>query len=1094
MSPKFPSMLEVEKLRKAPKRHTRSGSVGREPPLCADSPVTGPRSPAAPLTSSSKFHTRATNTSHGLGWGAGGHLLETKVKLEFVDTEERAVGGHGKIGSSVSPKGSERDRPLQRKGPHPLPSSSSAPSPEQIFLEEQEEGTLGLHVYSGKRQACSLGSPDLPPSASHAKCPAGPGQNKPNGESGLCGLRSVLGQEPPGQPKKKVSKQKAHGQREEGEPTLRKSRDPALSSGRSPSTPAPAQVAGPDRPEAGQPRESERVKQADVLIAHLAREVRCLKRWRKRHLLAAVGEASSLESLRKPPCLKKLVRTLKAEAKGWAFPRHSAGRPDTAAQKPASEIRQLFPTDCKHVCHVTCTLCPATVRRGKWKGHFQTSGPVRHLASKHGLEREGRPAAASPGEKRGGTEEKKHKGLPASAASLAPAGLPSPGRGPDASPSGDSGPQPAAGRPEPPFLAPPLLPASTKEEPAALAPAVTEGQGGPRAPGPPRARAWNRSIAELLCSLALPLPFVLSPPFRRFMAQAEPGYHVPSPAAFSGTALPLLRAAVDEQVCREMQRAQGGCVHLTLATAAQDAAVDYVAVTAHWAAIRPGGRQVASESPRKQAVLWVRGLSQESTAEERRWQLREQVSLWLSRSSLRPGFLVSGGCLSLEQAVRTEGYTHLPCFAHCLDSLVTNFLCHHQSIQILLGTVRAVCSHFQGSAGARQLLSRLQRRCGLPARQPFWELSDHWVSAFCLLEWLVEQQRPLREYEAKRPLGKAGAALSAVFWSLADRLVTLLRPFQVAVREASGTRASLSQVLPQLRYLHLFLEQVPRHFEEQGGGEVGAAVRLAEGLALQLATDCQLDELFHRREFVLATLLDPRFKGRIEAILPPGADTDQWKQVLVCQVKEVMVSESSLPPSPFPSPQGPETTCSGAALSRGGARGLGTEGKGRKEPMRRSSSGSLLLGWRERSLLEQLESVGLLASVRSGASLSTESHVASIIVKKYLRENEAIGAQEDPLVYWEKRQEVWPALARLAAVYLSCPPTGASSGRVCASLGSPAVGQLGAPLPVETIERLLFLKTNLENFPNYAAPPLLFPRGDLAGGEQTGEADLGLTP
>ncbi|XP_019659928.1 ZBED6 C-terminal-like protein [Ailuropoda melanoleuca] len=1077
-------MLEAEKLRKPPKRHTPSGSAGQDPPVHADSSVTRPRSPAAPLASpSSKFHTRANSTSHGLGWGAGEHLLETEVKLEFVDIEERAVSGHRKIRSSVSPKGSERDLPLQRKRPHSLLSSLSVSSPDQVFLEEQEEGTMGLHVHSKKRKAYSLGSPDLHPAASHTKCLASPGQNKPKGDSGLYNLKSVLGQEPPGQPEKKVSKQKARGQREEGEPTLKKSRDPVLSSGQSPSTPAPVQAASPDRSEVGQPSESEKVKQADVLIAHLAREVRRLKKWKKRHLLTAVGETSSLRSLQRPPCLKKLVRTLKAETKGWAFPRRSPSPLDAAARKPASDVRQFFTIDCKNVCHVTCTVCHASIRQGKWKGHFQTSGLVRHLVSKHGLERERRPTVASPGEKRGGTKEKKHQGPPASAATLGPEGLPSSGHCPDASALEDSGWQLVPGRPEQLFLAPALLPASTKDEHAALPLAVTEGQRGTYAPSPPQAQAWNHSIAELLCSLALPLSFVSSPPFRRFMAQVDPSYHVPPLAFFSDKALPLLHEAVDEQVCREMQQATGGCVHLTVSTAAQDAVVDYVAVTAHWGAIGPGSRQVASESPRKQAVLWVRGLARESTPEERQQELWERVRLWLSRSSLRPGFLVSGSCLSLEQAGRTEGYTRLPCFAHSLDSLVTNFLCHHQSVQILLGTVRAICSHFQDSAGARQLLTQLQRQCGLPAHQPFWELSDHWVSAYCLMEWLVEQRQPLQQYEEKQQLGKAGTALSAVFWSLTDNLVTLLQPFRTVLQEASSTRASLSQVLPQLRYLHIFLQQVHGHFEEQGGAEVGAAMRLAEGLALQLSTDCQLNELFHRKEFVLATLLDPRFKGKIEAILPPGADIDHWRQVLVYKVKEIMVSECSLPPSL--SPHSPETMHVGATLSGRGARSLGAEEKGWEEPAQRSGSGSLLLGQRERSLLEQLESVGLLASEKSGASLSTESHLASVIVKKYLRENEVIGAQDDPLVYWEKKQEVWPALARLATVYLSCPPTGAFSGSVCASLDSPAFVEHGAPIPVETTERLLYLKTNLENFPNYTAPPLLFPHGDLAEEEQT---------
>ncbi|XP_029777522.1 ZBED6 C-terminal-like protein isoform X2 [Suricata suricatta] len=1076
-------MLDVEQGGKPPKRQTSPGSVGQGLAVCTDSSVTRPGSPAASLASPrSKFKTRATNTSHGLGWSAGVRLLETKVKLEFVDIEERADSGHSEIELSASQEGSERDLPLRRKRPHPLPSPSSVPAPDRVFLEAQEEDTLGLCVHREASKACSLGRPGLHPAASCGKHQASPGRSKPKGNSGLYSLKCVPGREPPGQPEKKVPKQKAHGQREEGEPAGKKSRAPVLSSGRSPSTPAPLHAASPDWPEVGQPGENEKAKHADLLIAHLAREVRRLKKWKKRHLLTAVGDKSPLGSLQKPPGLKKLVRTLKAETKGWACPGQPPGPPDPTVHKASSDLRRFFTIDCKNVCRVTCTLCHAIIRQGTFKGHFQTSGLVCHLVSKHGLEGERRPTAASPGEKEGGARGKKHKGPPARIAGLAPGGPLSPRHRAEASSPVDGGRQLAAGGPEQWSPAPPLSPPSCQDEPATCPLVVREGQGGVSAPSQPRTQAWTRSIAELLCSLALPLSFISSPPFKRFMAQVDPCYHVPPPAFFSGRALPLLREAIDEQVCREMRRAKGSCVHLTVSTAARDSEVDYVAVTAHWGAGQLDSQREASGGLRRQAVLWVRGLPEGSSPDERQQELREQVGLWLSRSSLQPGFLVSGGCLSLEPAVRVEGYTQLPCFAHRLDSLVGSFLRHHQSVQLILGTVRAICGHFQGSAEARQLLGQLQQQCGLPARQPFWELSEHWASACRLLEWLVEQQQPLQEYERKHQLGKAGAALSATFWSLTRSLVTLLQPFWVAVREASAARASLSQVLPQLRYLHIFLEQASRHFEEQGGGEAGAAIRLARGLALQLSADCQLEELFHHKELVLATLLDPRFKGKIESILPAGADIDHWKQVLVYKVKEIMVSDGPLPPSPSmhsPRPRGR------------GARGQGAEGRGQKGPgWGGGGPRALLLGQSRQSLLEQLESAGLLASERSGASLSTESHLASVMVKKYLRENETVGAQEDPLAYWERRQEVWPALARLATGYLSCPPTAAFSGSVCASLGSPALEEHSAPLPVGTVEHLLFLKSNLENFPDYPAPALIFPGGDPAEGVQNSEVDL----
>uniref|UniRef100_A0A2K5YZQ1 ZBED6 C-terminal like n=1 Tax=Mandrillus leucophaeus TaxID=9568 RepID=A0A2K5YZQ1_MANLE len=201
----------------------------------------------------------------------------------------------------------------------------------------------------------------------------------------------------------------------------------------------------------------------------------------------------------------------------------------------------------------------------------------------------------------------------------------------------------------------------------------------------------------------------------------------------------------------------------------------------------------------------------------------------------------------------------------------------------------------------------------------------------------------------------------------------------MAVRKASVVQASLSQVLPQLRSLHIFLEQVHGHFQEQSVGEVGAAIQLAKGLALQLCTDCQLNELFYCEEFVLATLLDPCFKGKIEAILPVGADIDHWKQVLVYKVKEIRVSEYSLT---APNPQPPAKPQGSVRGPHQGSQELQGGGEEPGEPLQSSGcSGAFLLAQREKGLLE---SVGLLASERSGDSLSTKSHWASVIVKTSL--------------------------------------------------------------------------------------------------------------
>ncbi|XP_077005463.1 leucine-rich repeat-containing protein 61 isoform X1 [Tamandua tetradactyla] len=1074
-------MLKVEKIKKPPKRQTPSGSVELEPCVCAASPYPG-------------FNTRATNTARGLGcFGFGEGMPGTEVKFEFVN-KEKVISSRG------SQKESRRGLSRQRGRSFLLSSCLSVPLPglDQVVLKNEEGDALSLPVCNKKRKASPLGRLEHP-NVSCAALPSLPmasqaslGQNKLNGESGICSFQCVLGPEHPLQHEKKASKQKkATRWREEVKQKGKKSRSQPFSSGQTSSSPVLvqnlpqlSQVTIPDKCEGNQSIVNEEEKQGGNLIAHPAGEVGCLKKCKKKHLLPDVGEKLGPQ-LRNhsPPCLKKQARSLKPKTKGlnshWRVPDPL----DTTGQKPSSDVRQFFNIDHKNVCRVICTLCYASIRPGKIKGQFQTSKLVSHLASKHRLEWERWQTTASQGKKVRGAEEKKQKGLPTDTFSVASGGLPLPRYGSDAFLFEDCEGELALGRQKLLFMVPSSLTTAARDKPVPYV-EVREDLGGIYASNQPRAQTWNHSIAELLCSMALPLSFVSSQPFRRFMAQVDPCYHLPSPAFFSDKALPLLHEAMGEQVLQEMQWAEGNQVHFTTFTSTQDSAVDYMVITAHWGVIKPGIRQVTSGSLRKQAVLWVQALPLERTPEDRQLELAEQISLWLSRSSLRPGFLVSGGWPNLEWTVKREGYTHIPCFAHFLDNLVRNFLCHHHSAQIIVDTARAICSHFQGSAEARRLLTQLQHQCGLPAHQPFQEVSDHWISAYHLMEWLVEQQQPLQEYEKKHQLGKAGTALSSMFWSLTDSLVKLLQPFRMVVLEASSALASLSQVLPQLRYLHIFLEQVHGHFVEQSARERGAAIRLAEGLALQFSTDHHINEFFHREEFVLATLLDPRFKGKIEAILPLGADIDHWKQVLVYKVKEIMVSEYSLPAlSSLHSQnvQNPKDIHMAPSLHGRIAKSPRIEGK---EPLEKRSSGSFPLVQKEKSLLEQLESVGLLASEKSGASLSMENHFASIIVKKYLRENETVGAKEDPLVYWEKKCEVWPALARLAILYLSCPPTGAFSESIFASLKSPTIVEQNSPLKTETIEHLLFLKTNLENFPNYTPPPLVFSSNDLAEAEK----------
>lgn len=223
------------------------------------------------------------------------------------------------------------------------------------------------------------------------------------------------------------------------------------------------------------------------------------------------------------------------------------------------------------------------------------------------------------------------------------------------------------------------------------------------APSQLRARAWSQSAAELPRSPALPLSFVLAPLFRRFRAQVDHRYRLPSPAFFSREALPLLHGAMGKQVRQGMQWAEGGRVHLTVSVAARVADVDHTAVTAHCGVTQLRGRQVASGSPRRQAMPGSDACPWTGLRRRAAGAVGAAQPLWLGHSAA-PG-LPGVGRLPESGSGREDGGLHPHPPLRPLPRLPGGkLLCHQHSVQIMLGTAGASCSHFQGSAEARRLL------------------------------------------------------------------------------------------------------------------------------------------------------------------------------------------------------------------------------------------------------------------------------------------------------------------------------------------------------------------------------------------------------
>ncbi|XP_072269184.1 zinc finger BED domain-containing protein 6 [Pyxicephalus adspersus] len=728
----------------------------------------------------------------------------------------------------------------------------------------------------------------------------------------------------------------------------------------------------------------------------------------------------------------------------FTIPDYSAVPPGARRRKSISAVWQFFRLDRTNICRAICTLCQTSVSRGKMGGHFGTSALMRHLEGKHPVEwgrgKFNKLNIANTIE----VEDEEDEEMDES------------GIYPEVSFSHFQYSDIPDTVDQMHFNV--ALGYNVESEEALMDGSDVSSSGkikpdGRYAPNHQNAQAWNRNITELICGTALPFSFISSKAFHKFMGRADPQYSVPTKSFFARKAVPQIYEAVCENIVSELKRSTCPNIHITAHVLSGDLSGDYLSLTAHWSVMNPDGEQATE---RKHAVLCVKCFPKESTEVSIQQELIRQANLWLTSHALSPGFFISNRDFSLVQAIKGANCSHVPCFTHSLNLLVKDFLQNNRYIAGLLTVARKVCSHFIHSARARRILFELQYQNNLPKQSLRLESVPHWTSTFYMLQRLLEQQKAVQAYFLLHKVD-AVDALNPGHWNLMLSLVDLLQPFEMATREVNSESSCLSQVLPELRYLHIFLKKIRGHFESSGDAN---GVVIAESLALKLSTDYGVNEMFQKEEYVLATLLDPRFKGRIEAILPPDSDIDHWKQILVRKVKEVMAT-----------PHGGRTANQSGEAEQFPTKLMDLEAGGAL--CRRNVAAAAPLIHKEKSLIEHLESVGLLASQSTGASLSTESHSACVMVENYLQDNKTIRAKDDPLNYWQKRAWLWPALTKLALVYLTCPSSSAYAERLLSSRQTLLDKQ--SPWGImEGMGQIIFLKYNLENFPNYNPPALIF--------------------
>ena len=543
----------------------------------------------------------------------------------------------------------------------------------------------------------------------------------------------------------------------------------------------------------------------------------------------------------------------------------------------------------------------------------------------------------------------------------------------------------------------------------------------------------SQAIIQMIVEDMHPYNYFSTPAFQRFLQIVAPDYRLPSETYFFTKAVPQLYDSVREKIFLTLENVQTQKIHLTVDIWTHDPSTDYFIVTVHWVSLETTTSFNNGRIPnfRRWAVLCVTGLAKNCLITNILQELNDQVGLWLSPNFLIPSFIVSDSSSNVVHAVKEGGFTHVPCFLRCLNIVIQDFFCEHKSIENMLVAARKTCHHFSHSVKARQILQEFQNDHQLPWKNLKQDEAGHWISTFYMLKWLLEHC-----YSVHHSLGRAsGVVLTSLQWTLMTYVCDILKPFEEATQKVSVKTIGLNHVLPLIHHLLLSLQKLREDFQVRG---ITQALNLVDSLSLKLETDTLLSAMLKSKPCILATLLDPCFKNSLGDFFPQGADLETYKQILAEEVCNYMES----------APEGCHIATSEAS---GPSAIIGAD----------SFTSSIREGT---SVSGSVDSSAADNVAVGGKSLMFPSAMA--IVDEYFKEKYSeISGGDDPLFYWQKKVNIWPALTQVAIQYLSCPMCSWQSECIFTANSHFHPKQIMS-LDFDNIEQLMFLKMNLKNI-NY---------------------------
>ena len=187
--------------------------------------------------------------------------------------------------------------------------------------------------------------------------------------------------------------------------------------------------------------------------------------------------------------------------------------------------------------------------------------------------------------------------------------------------------------------------------------------------------------------------------------------------------------------------------------------------------------------------------------------------------------IVTDNASNIVAAVKITGWTHVPCFAHTLNLVVSEAIKSDENVSDLKKRCKRTVTFFHQSVKATEKLKEVQCQIKLPEHKLIQEVDTRWNSTFYMFERIVEQHQAITT--ALCLSNRNYLCLSAADVKLLEESLSVLQPFwscytgdfcwPICVHFRSNTTGKIASTFDRWKFSskhHLDRNWVPKCVED----------------------------------------------------------------------------------------------------------------------------------------------------------------------------------------------------------------------------------------------------------------------------------------